>query len=234
MKARSLPKHNTSNGYFRAPDFIFDECPQLSSNAKLIFCNLCRRINQSGNCFPSQERIGRDCGIKSPKTVRKGLNELEDAGLIYIKSGKKGSRSDSYQFTEKIMKVMHNRIHSIRDTNGQNVPNREVNNTHDNEQNLPTKEYTKKENKFKERVSILNQHFAEEPESSLDTEYIQINTIDSKEPTKQSNGNSISRQKYQKSPEDLIDRKDDVSHEKMVTEFDKLRQTWERNSPTSY
>lgn len=233
MKARLLPKQNISNGYFRAPDFIFDEYPQLSTKTKLIFCNLCRRVNRTGNCFPSQERIGRDCGIKSPKTVRKGLNELKDAGLIYIKSGKEGSRSDSYQFTEKVMKVMNNKVDNIRDSNGQNLPNRGVNNTHDNEQNLPTKEYTKKDNKFKERESILNQPLTEEPEPLLETEYLQNISNDSKESLEQLSCNSVDRHSYERPLRDLMNREDDVSDVKMAREFAKLRQRWKQNGSTS-
>ncbi len=218
-KARNF-RSSTSRRYFTAPNFIFEDCRMLSSNAKLIFCNLCRRSSGTGRCYPSQKTIGRDCGIKSLVTVRKAISELVDAGLIRIESNKR--RVNNYFLTERVWGTCPESTQQGKDQHGQNLSIYRLNIDSDNEQKLSTKEYTKKENKYKERASISNQLLTEETESSLDIEYLQTNTNDSKESLKQLNCNS-DHQTYERHLRDLINRKDDVSHEKLVREFDKVR-----------
>jgi len=200
----------------------------LSSNAKLIFCYLCRRSDKTGRCYPSQKRIGIDCGIKSLVTVRKAINELVHAGLIRIESNKR--RVHTYILTERVWGICRESTQQGKDLQGQTLSIYGLNIDSDNEQKLTTKEYKNKDNKYKERESILNQPLTEEPEPSLETEYLQNISNDSKESLKQLNCNSTDRHSYERPLRDLINREDDVSDVKMAREFAKLRQRWKQNS----
>ncbi len=226
-KARKFGS-KTSRRFFVAPNFIFDDCRMLSNNAKLIFFNLCRRSCGTGRCYPSQQTIGRDCGIKSLVTVRKAISELVDAGLIRIESNKR--RVNTYIQTERVWGTCPKSTQQRKDQHGQNLSIYRLNIDSDNEQKLSTKEYKKKENKYKERESILNQPLREEPEPSLETEYLQNNSNESKESINQLNCNSTDHHSYKRPLRDLINRKDDVSDVKMAREFAKLRQKWGLNS----
>jgi len=143
-----------SGGYFKAPNFIFDI--PISKNAKIVLVQFCRRYNKKGNCFVGQKRMGIDCGIKSVKTVRKALTELEKSGLISIKRGGI-KRVHYYKLCDKIVEVVRNK--STATTNhGQKIPHTQVKNTYSDRQKLPTKEYLVKENPTKERIEDLNEN----------------------------------------------------------------------------
>src|SRR3990172_8155463 len=96
---KSLTQHG---GYFKAPDFIFDL--PLSEHAKLIVLYLCRRSDSQGLSFPSLERIGKDCSIKSRTTSIKALKELYKAGLIIKDNSKRAS--NTYQLLEQVLHII--------------------------------------------------------------------------------------------------------------------------------
>jgi len=91
-----------SQGYFKSPDCIFDL--PLSKNAKFICLYLCRRADRDGLSFPSLQRIGKDCSIKSKTTVEKAVKELVKAGLVF-KIPLKG-KSNTYRLSEQILSIV--------------------------------------------------------------------------------------------------------------------------------
>jgi len=138
----SLTQHG---GYFKAPDFIF-ELP-LSRNAKLILLYLCRRADRDGLSFPSLQRIGKDCSIKSKTTVEKAVKELVKAGLVF-KIPLKG-KSNTYRLSEQILSIVRPSGREDQEKN----PEQEYKPSELNSplgQNLNSKEYPLKENSFKE------------------------------------------------------------------------------------
>jgi len=143
-----------SGGYYKTPNSIYDI--PISKNAKFILCYFCRRSDEKGICFVGQKRIGIDCGIKSVKTVRKALTELEKSGLISIKRGKMKT-VNYYKLCAVMVEVVRNK--STASTNhGQKIPHTQVKNTYSDRQKLPTKEYLVKENPTKERIEDLNEN----------------------------------------------------------------------------
>lgn len=156
MKVKAAPSVTAFKGYFRAPDFLYEASLGLSGIARLVLGYLCRRADKTGKCFPSQERIARDCGLKSPKTVRKALRELVKAMWIHILHDKRLSTC-IYQLSEKVLSLLRLAEQDVISHNGQNIPPGKVKNTSDHRQNLPTKEYTGKEDTHKEELCALNQ-----------------------------------------------------------------------------
>lgn len=67
-------------GFFRAASAILRN-PDLSKNAKVVYCVLCSYAGSKQTCFPSQERIAADIG-GGIGMVKLALNELEKAGII--------------------------------------------------------------------------------------------------------------------------------------------------------
>lgn len=55
-----------------------------SSTKKLILLMLADRANESGLCYPSQQRLADDCEM-SRSAVSRNIKELESAGLLTIK-----------------------------------------------------------------------------------------------------------------------------------------------------
>ncbi len=143
-----------SGGYYKTPNFIYDI--RIPKNAKSILIYLCRRSDNKGICFVGQKRMGIDCEIKSVKTVRKALTELEKSGLISIKRGGI-KRVHYYKLCDKVVEEVRNK--STATTNhGQKIPHTQVKNTYSDRQKLPTKEYLVKENPIKERIEDLNEN----------------------------------------------------------------------------
>src|SRR3972149_3009455 len=141
----SLTQHG---GYFKSLDFIF--YISLSRNSKLILLNLCRRADSTGFSFPSQDTIGRDCSIKSRTTVDKAIEELERTGFIV--KGHSEKASNTYQLTEKVLAIIRAKT--------EHLPVHKMNNPSPFNGQPPvhlmdTKEYTYKENSFKEN-NIFN------------------------------------------------------------------------------
>ena len=55
-----------------------------SSTKKLLLLMLADRANESGLCYPSQQRLADDCEM-SRSTVVRNIKELEIAGFLIIK-----------------------------------------------------------------------------------------------------------------------------------------------------
>lgn len=74
--------------YFLMPNSVFDL--ELSAKAIAVYAYLMRLENRKTHlCWAKQETIGSAVGIKSPKTVRDALAELERKELIYRESNPK-------------------------------------------------------------------------------------------------------------------------------------------------
>src|SRR3990172_6366571 len=164
-----------SQGYFKSPDCIF-ELP-LSKNAKFICLYLCRRADRDGFSFPSLQRIGKDCSIKSKTTVEKAVKELVKAGLV-VKIHLKG-KSNTYRLSEQILSIVRPSGREDQEKN----PEQEYKPSELNSppcqnleytisffepqpcQDLNSKEYTFKENSFKEKTTFVNVNSFLEEES---------------------------------------------------------------------
>jgi predicted transcriptional regulator len=71
-----------AGNYFVLPNEIFSL--DLSANAIAVYAYLMRLENRKTHCcWAKQKTIGDAVSIKSDKTIRKALNELEDKELIY-------------------------------------------------------------------------------------------------------------------------------------------------------
>ena len=70
---------------FRAPPAaVIEELPNLSAAAQRVVMALCCFMSRNGGCWPKQTTIMKRVGIKRPETVRRGLRELEGAGLLRV------------------------------------------------------------------------------------------------------------------------------------------------------
>ena len=59
------------------------ELPNLSPLAKLLYGRLCQHGGKDGLIFPSQETLAKELGV-SVSTIKRGLNELKEAGFIGV------------------------------------------------------------------------------------------------------------------------------------------------------
>ncbi len=71
------------------------QCP--SPLAKLVLLKLADHANDEGECWPSQGRIARDCGLPR-ETVNRQVKALSTAGLIRVenRANKTGKQSNLY------------------------------------------------------------------------------------------------------------------------------------------
>ena len=56
----------------------------ISSTEKLLYARLCQYAGEKGFCFPKQDTIANEIGVKVG-AIKKGLQRLQDNGLIEIK-----------------------------------------------------------------------------------------------------------------------------------------------------
>jgi hypothetical protein len=66
--------------------------PALSLNEHRVYLVLAAHADlDRGTCFPSEETIGREAGIKDPRAVRRALQGLEKKGAILREFRKRGT-----------------------------------------------------------------------------------------------------------------------------------------------
>lgn len=68
---------------------------KIGSNAVAVYFVLCRHANNdTQQCFPSMETIGRKAGIKNRKTISKAIHVLKEYGVIEVEQaiGSDGKR----------------------------------------------------------------------------------------------------------------------------------------------
>ena len=75
---KKFPQRKTN--CFLAPNKIFDRY-DITGYEKLIYLYLCRRANQYGQCFPSYNRMAKDCS-SSRRSVIRYVKSLEEKGLV--------------------------------------------------------------------------------------------------------------------------------------------------------
>jgi Helix-turn-helix domain len=68
----------------------------LTANAKLVALTLSTRMDVHGVCFPGVELVSLEAG-RHPRTVQKGLRELERKGYLHIDEG--GGRENPNTYT---------------------------------------------------------------------------------------------------------------------------------------
>src|SRR5512135_1360052 len=73
----------TQRGWTGVPNFIL-ESKDISVGAKLAYAMLLKYARELDQCFPGQERLGKDMGC-STRSVINYLAELERVSLISIK-----------------------------------------------------------------------------------------------------------------------------------------------------
>src|SRR3989304_2652505 len=72
----------TQRGWTGVPNFIL-ESDQISVGAKLTYAMLLKYAREMEECFPSQDRLGRDRGT-TRQSVNANIGELKRAGLISV------------------------------------------------------------------------------------------------------------------------------------------------------
>ena len=72
---------------------------EISKGAKLCYSRLIQYAGQDGKAFPKQKVLAEELGIKSDRTVRKYLKELETQNLLKIKQRGK-MQSNRYFFLD--------------------------------------------------------------------------------------------------------------------------------------
>jgi DNA-binding transcriptional regulator YhcF (GntR family) len=88
-------------GWFWVNDDVYDQYAgsSIGGHAFAVYAALCRYANARGECFPSIPTLAKRLGW-SENTVRKGLRELEAAGLIGVRrrrvSGKQEADANLY------------------------------------------------------------------------------------------------------------------------------------------
>ncbi|NIQ17156.1 MAG: hypothetical protein GTO02_23075 [Candidatus Dadabacteria bacterium] len=154
-----LPK-----GYFKVPNWVFGL--GLSAYALLILMYFCRRADKNGWLFPSLNRIGKDCSIKSRTTVSKAIEELQSMDLIRKMPSHSPGRSNRYKLSSSIIEtVITDKTNKQPGSlNEQPCSSRE----HKPVQEMNTKEYTEKENikEGKSRKKEKNKTKQDSPSSS--------------------------------------------------------------------
>ena len=78
----------TQRGWTGVPNFIL-ESTEISAGAKLTYAMLLKYAREQDECFPGQDRLGRDMG-HGERSVRRWLKELKKAGLVSIKQRGQG------------------------------------------------------------------------------------------------------------------------------------------------
>ena len=78
---------------------------QIGHAAIVLYGILGTYANSEFECWPSQETLRRDMGVKDARSIRFGLAELEDAGLIQRRAriGQKGLRVGTQLTREEML-----------------------------------------------------------------------------------------------------------------------------------
>jgi hypothetical protein len=98
--ANTTNNTSRSEGFAKAYDWLlFDS--SISDQAKILFFIL-MRYNRNGNCYPGQERLAKDTG-KTPRTIRRILDELYEAGLVDNQGRIEQRRSNTYLLAESVV-----------------------------------------------------------------------------------------------------------------------------------
>lgn len=156
-----------SQGYFKAPDAIFDL--PISTHAKLVFLFLCRCSNKEGTCFPSLSKIAKACSISKPTAI-KAIKEIKAHLLIKVQ------RIKGEKFDKNVYTLLVNNFHQPSKAD---LPPQSTTFTTPVKQVAP-KEYTEEENTHKESMCVLNNSQLEQ----LEKKWIEIfNTTYDRETT---------------------------------------------------
>lgn len=77
-------------------EIIDDYAPRLGAVSILVYLYMSRFANNnSGVCWPSQEKMAEFCGCNE-RTVRRATAELEKLGLIHVERRKNGTITQNY------------------------------------------------------------------------------------------------------------------------------------------
>jgi hypothetical protein len=99
-----------AKGFTQIPNAIL-RCSTLSVGSRLLYAILLSYAWQDGECFPGQRRLATDMGFRSIRGVQKLLDELREAGLIYvIRRGKKRTNLYVIASWSRLEAVMGTRV----------------------------------------------------------------------------------------------------------------------------
>ena len=95
----------TRHGFTQVPNFILTK-PELSVGAKLGYAMLLKYAWGDDACFPGQVKLAQDMGA-GERSVRRYLDELEEAGLLEIEQRGLG-KTNYYRLHMTIKKLAKN------------------------------------------------------------------------------------------------------------------------------
>lgn len=100
---QSIEVRDLRDGFFWInSELIDDYAPKIGGTALLVYCVLCRFANnKTAECFPSQGRLAKLCGVEE-RTVRRSLIKLIEAGLI----AKDRERGDGGEFSRNVYTLL--------------------------------------------------------------------------------------------------------------------------------
>lgn len=100
------------NPYTKVPNLLFEES-NLSINSRYLFCVLLKYCGKKDYCFPSQKTLAKVVGC-SDRYVRKLLNELKVAGIIYVK--RTGfNKPNTYKVSKDLMRIQGSSPNMVSD-----------------------------------------------------------------------------------------------------------------------
>jgi len=73
----------TLRGWTGVPNFIL-ESKEISVGAKLVYAMMLKYAREQHECFPGQDRLGKDMG-SGRRSVIRYITELEEAGMLSVK-----------------------------------------------------------------------------------------------------------------------------------------------------
>ncbi len=86
FKDRNLRLHGadlaTARGWTAVPNFILEN-DELSGGAKLTYAMFLKYAREQDECFPGQERLGKDIGA-TRQSVNSYIGELSKAGFVKV------------------------------------------------------------------------------------------------------------------------------------------------------
>ena len=123
MKTGMTIKDSRKRNWWWARNEIFDQWgPILKSNGLAVYLCLCRHANDHAECWPSFQRIARECGVHRT-TVIKNIKLLESYQLIRSESRLSNS-GDSDTNTYTILDIPEPPLESSNSNKNQTKPTR--------------------------------------------------------------------------------------------------------------
>lgn len=92
----------SAGGFTQVPNFLL-KCPDLSSNAKIVYAQLLSYAWNNGHCYPGQVRMAEDIG-STKSTINRAILELQEAGWLEIERRGQG-KTNVYTLTYRVSRA---------------------------------------------------------------------------------------------------------------------------------